>query len=66
MLLSIVLLYQINLAILFIISRQDVIVGCKSTNKILKPLIKIEKDYITPPDLTLFNQCYAFRQLFCW
>ena len=56
MLLSIVILYQNNLAILFIISGQDVIVECKSTNKILKSIIKLEKDFNTPPFLTLFNQ----------
>ena len=55
MLLPIVILYQNILAILFIISGQDVIVGCKSTNKILKPLIKIEKDFNPLLVLTLFN-----------
>ena len=55
MLLSIVILYQNNLAILFIISGQDVIVGCKITNKILKSLIKSEKDFNPLLVLTLFN-----------
>ena len=49
MLLPIVILYQNNLAILFIKSGQDVIVECKSTNKILKSIIKLEKDLNTLP-----------------
>ena len=34
---------------------KDVIVGCKSTKKILKSFVKSEKDYTTLLILTLFN-----------
>ena len=62
MLLPIVILYQNNLAFLSIISWQHIIVRCKSTNKILKSIIKQENDFNIPPlSLTLFNQNYAFR-----